>query len=248
MFVHNIDPVLLELGPFEIRYYGLVYVIGFLLAYYFLYKAADSERIDGWSVEAADELMMWEIIGGVVGGRLGYFLFYNIEYFWQAPLEILKIWQGGMSFHGGLLGVIIATYWFTRNHEYSFMKIADVLTLPAAFSLGLGRIANFINGEIVGTKTGVPWCFEFPGFDGCRHPVQFYLAGKNFLLAGLLWFLDRRDRKTGFLFWNFIFWYGVGRFVIDFWRADPTFLGISMGQYLSLAMVLIGGWVLWQER
>ncbi len=247
MFIHDFSPVLVELGPFEIRYYGLVYVFGFLFAYWLLYRAADSDSIEGLERDLVDDLMFWLMIGVVVGGRLGYFLFYQPEFFWTNPLEILMIWHGGMSFHGGFLGLVISALWFLKDSEVSFYDVADLMAFPAAVTLGLGRLANFINAEIVGTKADASWCVKFPDYESCRHPVQVYLALKNFAVAGLLWFLDREEREPGFIGWSFVLWYGVGRFIIDFWRLEPRFLGISMGQYLSLAMVLVGGYMVWRK-
>ncbi|MFC1648384.1 prolipoprotein diacylglyceryl transferase [Nanoarchaeota archaeon] len=240
MFTHNIDPVLLNLGFLEIRYYGLVYVLGLLFAYWILYKLAEKKSLPGLTKKLADDLILWVMLGVVVGGRLGYFLFYNTPVFWHDPLEVLMVWHGGMSFHGSLIGVIAAVWWFARKHKIVFYKLTDAIVLPAIIFLGFGRIANFINGEIVGRVADVSWCVDFPTYDGCRHPTQIYLALKNFAVAGVLYIMSKKELPPGTLSWSFIVLYAIGRFLIDFTRLEVRYLGLSMGQYLTLAMVVVG--------
>jgi len=243
MFIHNINPTLLNIGPFEIRYYGLVYVIGFILIYYFLMKKRKELNLEQKDIENA---VLYLILGVIIGARLFQFI-WNPSYYISNPLEIFKVWKGGMSLHGGVAGVFVVGYFFCKKHKISFGKIADIVVLPALFALALGRIANFINGELVGTVTNVSWCFKFPSYEGCRHPTQLYGAAGRFILLGALVWMDKlKEWKDGFLFWNFIFWMGLGRLIIDFLREDPRIWGLSTGQYLSLVLVIIGGYVLWK--
>jgi len=240
MFIHNIDPVLIRLGFLEIRYYSLVYIIGFLLAYYVLWNAAKSKKVKNLTKDAVENFMIYLILGSIIGGRLGHFIFYNPSIFWTNPLEILFIWHGGISFHGGIIGAVIGTFLFKKKHKVAFYDLADLLMIPFAFTLFLGRIANFINGELWGTVTNVKWCVQFPDVEGCRHPSQLYEAAKNLVISGVLWFMkDLKKLKKGMIFWSFVLLYGVLRFVVNFWRDDSRFLGISMGQFLSLIMVVL---------
>ncbi len=245
MLTHNIDPVLLRMGPLQVRYYGLAYLIGFLLAYLALKRAVKKKELKLTQKEV-DDFLFYSVLGVILGGRVGYFLFYHPLQLLTRPDSFLYIWQGGMSFHGGFLGAILAAYLFCKKKNVSLLKLGDVLVMPAAIALGLGRIANFINGELVGTVTNVAWCFNFPGFEGCRHPAQLYLALKNFAVAAALLPLKKVKARDGFLFWSFTALYGAGRFILEFWKEDPTLLGLSMGQYLSLAMALTGAYFAWK--
>lgn len=243
MFVHNINPTILHIwGPFEIRYYGLVYVLGFLLVYYILNKRRDELKLTKAEVES---LVLYIILGVVIGARLFEVFIWEHNYYLAHPLEIFAIWQGGMSLHGGIAGVLLAGYLFCKKKKLSLAKLADIVIIPAVFILAIGRIANFINAELVGTITNVPWCVVFPGYDGCRHPVQLYGALGRFILFGYLVALKKIKRwKDGFLFWNFVLFMGIGRFFCDFLRDDPRWLGLSMGQYLSLVMAAVAGYIL----
>ncbi|MBW2996567.1 prolipoprotein diacylglyceryl transferase [Candidatus Woesearchaeota archaeon] len=242
MFTHNINPILLSIGPLQIRYYALVYIIGFLLGWYVLNKKRQELKLEKKDVE---NFVFYLILGVVIGSRVLHILLWDPAYYFQNPLKIFAFWEGGMSFHGGLLGVMLAVYYFVKKHKLSFLKLADILTFPALFALALGRIANFINAEIVGTITNVRWCFKFPGYEGCRHPVQLYGAAGRFILLGYLAALNKVKKfKDGFIFWNFVFFMGLGRFFCDFFRQDPRILGLSLGQGLSLVMVAVAGLVL----
>ena len=247
MFYHNIDPVFLNLFGLEIRYYGLIWLLGFVIAYLFvrhLSKKRDM-KID------ADDLFLWILIGVVLGGRLGYILFYNMGFYLANPLEVFAVWHGGMSFHGGLIGGIIAVVWFSKKKGLDALEIGDILMIPLAFGLFLGRIGNFINGELVGRVTDVSWCFNFQGYEGCRHPSQLYESAKNLFIFGALWFLKDKNLKKGTLFWCFIFMYGAIRSFIEFFRApDPQvgfIFGLTMGQILSSLMIIIGGFFLFRN-
>jgi phosphatidylglycerol:prolipoprotein diacylglycerol transferase len=237
-FIHNINPVLLSLGPVEVRYYGLAYAIGFIYLYYVLRKAAESGSIKNFGRVAAEELALYAMLGVIAGGRLGYFIFNMPLELLKNPLELFMIWHGGMSFHGGFMGAVAAGWIFARKRSISFWQLADLAVVPAAFAIALGRIANFINSELVGRQTDVSWCVYFHEFEGCRHPYQLYQSLALFAVFGILLALRHRMRqKHGALFWAFVLLYGVARFITDFWRDDALMLlGLSGGQVLSLLM------------
>ena len=247
LFILNLNPVLLDLGFLQIRYYSLAYIIGFLLAYYVLYKAAKSKKVENLTEESVEDFMIYLILGVIIGGRLGYFIFYDPSTFWTQPLEVLKIWLGGMSFHGGLIGGIIGYYFFRKKHNIKFYDLADIISLPLAFALVLGRIANFINGELWGTISNAPWCVKFQDVEGCRHPSQLYEALKNFIIFGVLFFMNKKVFPRGTLFWAFVTLYGLGRFIVDFYRVPTTLIaGIPIGQILNFAMIFVGGYFLYK--
>jgi phosphatidylglycerol---prolipoprotein diacylglyceryl transferase len=229
-------PILFQIGPLAIRYYSLVYILGFVLAYVAL-KTVYGKKL-------AEDIATAGLLAVIIGGRVGEFIFYSPRTFITDPLEILKIWHGGMSFHGALIAVVLTMIYMARKRKLSFWKLGDTVAAPMALTLGFGRIANFLNGELVGTVTNVPWCMQFPGFDGCRHPSQLYEAFYSFVLAGVLFWQSRKKHQEGFVFVLFVFLYGVFRFVFNFFRDDPRLFGISTGQYLSLAMILIAGYFL----
>ena len=236
MFVHNIDSVLLQIGPLQIRYYGLVLVFGFLATYYTLSK---SMHALGLTKDNVSDLVLYLIAGAILGARVFEILIWEPGYYFSNPLKMIALWEGGLSFHGGLAGVAIASYIYCRKKRLSLAKLSDILAIPAVFFLALGRIANFINAELVGTVTNLPWCVQFPGADSCRHPVQLYGALKRFIIFGVLLFIKKKPHKDGFIFWNFILLMGIGRFAIDFLREDARLLWLSAGQYMSLLMVII---------
>ena len=239
MFIHNLDPVLLHLGPLEIRYYGLVYILGFFLAAWWMKYLVKKHMLDLEDEEIWD-LSFYLLVGVIIGSRLG-MIFWQPSFYLNDPIEILKIWNGGMSFHGGFLGIIAALYWYSKKKNIKFLKLADILSIPAIFALALGRIANFINGELWGRTTDVNWCVVFPQKDElCRHPSQLYAAGKRFVVFGWLLFLSLKNKfKDGFIFWNFILFEGLGRIIVDFYRQDILYYGFSRGQWMSLVMVIV---------
>jgi len=245
MFIHNLNPVLLKLGFLEIRYYSLVYIIGFLLAYFVLIKAVKSKKVKNLTKAAAEDFMVYLILGSIIGGRLFHFIFFNPSVIWTDPLEILFIWHGGISFHGGLIGAVVGYYFFRKKYDVKFYDLADLLMIPFAFTLFLGRIANFINGELWGTVTNVNWCVQFQGVEGCRHPSQLYEAAKNLVIFGVLWFMkDMKKLKKGMIFWSFVLMYGLLRFIVNFWRDVDR----EMGQILSLIMVVIAVYFLFKLK
>tara|TARA_Y100000310_G_scaffold341639_1_gene441449 strand:- start:1030 stop:1785 length:756 start_codon:yes stop_codon:yes gene_type:complete len=243
MFYHNIDPVFLSIGPLEIRYYGLIYAMAFIFALLFLkkYKGA-KEFFKG--EDHPETLLMYLIIGVILGARLFMMLFYNPSFYFSNPAEILKIWNGGLSFHGGIFGAAIGGWLFIRRYKkynYSFLRLADLLSIPAALGLAFGRIANFINGELYGRVTDVPWAFKFPNVEGFRHPSQLYASAKNFLIFFVLMVYDKRKHKPGRTFSVFLILYSVLRFGVEFLREPEIYTGfLTMGQALSVPLLIIG--------
>jgi phosphatidylglycerol---prolipoprotein diacylglyceryl transferase len=239
MWIHNLNPTILSLGPLEIRWYGLAYVLGFFLSVWWLHYLSKKGKLNLESDQIWD-LLFYLMIGVLVGSRL-------FEIFWEPQLylsnffQIFKVWQGGMSFHGGLVGIVTAALIYCKKHKINFWTIADVMAFPTLFALALGRIANFINGELVGRPFGGKGCVVFPNYDDvCRHPTMLYAAAKRFAIAGGLYFLTLyKNFKPGFIFWNFVFWEGVGRFVVDFYRVDKLFLKLSLGQWFSSVMIIV---------
>lgn len=243
MLVHDISPVIASLGPVSIRWYSLAYVIGFLLGYWWLHRLAKRGHVKNLTSEKVDALTTWLILGVILGGRLFEFVFYQPHVWSQDPLEVLRIWHGGMSFHGGLIGAALVSFLYCRKHKIPLLQVGDALAMPAAIALFLGRIANYINAELVGTVTDVSWCVKFPGYEQCRHPSQLYEALKNLIITtGLAVMYPRKGKlKDGTLLWGFVAAYGLLRPIATIWRDDPDVLWIfSMGQVLSLIMLVIG--------
>lgn len=242
MFVNSLNPTLLKIGIFEIRWYGLVYVLGFILVYLFIYKKKDELKI---KKEQIDNLIIALFIGLLVGARLFHFLFSEPSVFIKNPVEILMIWHGGMSFFGAFLGIFAAAVWYLKSIKLDWKKFADIIVIATAIALIFGRIANFINGELVGTPSNLPWCVVFPGTDYlCRHPYQIYASLSHVLLLGILIFANfiknTRKLKDGFVFLLFLIGYSVLRLITDFFREDIKYFGLSVWQYMSILAALIG--------
>ncbi len=241
MFYHNIDPVLLKIGAFEIRYYGLIFVLSFIIGYFFLVYLAKERKLS-LTKEDVSDLLLYLIIGIVFGARLFYILFYNFGYYLENPFEMLALWRGGLSFHGGLVGGTVAALLFCRKKKIHFYEVLDIIVVPAALGLAFGRIANFLNGELYGRVTNVPWAVDF-GDGRARHPSQIYESLKNFFIFGVLWFLRNKKLPRGFLFWSFVTMYSFLRFFIEFVREPDPQLGflifnLTMGQILSSGLLL----------
>jgi phosphatidylglycerol:prolipoprotein diacylglycerol transferase len=259
-----IDPVAIEVGPVSVRWYGLAYMAGILLGW--LYARRLVSRSDLWAgkppltVSQADDFLLWITLGIVVGGRLGFVLFYEPSYFWQHPMEIPAMWNGGMAFHGGLLGVIIAVYFFSRIKGIDPLSLGDIASAATPFGLFFGRIANFINSEVVGRVTDVPWAMVFPTDPKHipRHPSQLYEA----FLEGIVLFLILRIAthryqaltRPGTVFGLFLIFYGVFRSLVEeYFRLPhphhPLDIGpLTPGLVYSIPMILIGGWLIWRAR
>lgn len=248
----QIDPVLFHFGPLAVRWYGLMYLLGFVAAFFIISRLAPRRQLP-LDKDSVSDLLFYIVLGVILGGRIGYILFYNFSYFLGHPLQIFAVWQGGMSFHGGLTGVVVATLIYCRRHAIAILPLADILAIAATIGLGLGRIGNFINGELWGRVTNHPWGMVFPGAGPLpRHPSQLYEA----LIEGpiiffLLYWLFARKVRNGAVFFSFLIFYGGGRFIVEFFREPDQQIGFlwggaTMGQILCLAMILLGsGGLFW---
>jgi len=201
----------------------------------------------GWTYKDLEDLLFAGVLGVVLGGRLGYTLFYQPGFYLAHPLNIFKLWEGGMSFHGGLLGVILAMFWFAHRHKTTFFVVSDLVAPLVPFGLAFGRLGNFINGELWGRPTDLPWAMIFPQVDMLpRHPSQIYqFFGEGILLGVVLWIFSSKPRPLGQVSGLFLLGYGVCRFLAEFAREPDAFLGLlglglSMGQWLSLPMIFLG--------
>lgn len=246
----NISPVFFELGPLQFRWYGLMYLIGLAGAYLIITRRVESSG-PSMTRDQVYDMVVWAALGVFIGGRIGYTLFYNFSYYAQHPLKILAVWEGGMSFHGGLLGVIVALFWFSRRQGIPAYQVADLAAAATPIGLAFGRLGNFINGELYGRATDVPWCMVFPnGGPVCRHPSQLYEAGlEGVFLFALLWVIAKTSPPPGTLFWSFIAGYGSCRMIVEFFREPDAHLGFvlgsfSMGQLLSFPMIVVGVFML----
>lgn len=242
-----IDPVAISLGPLQVRWYGLSYIAGTLLGWWLLRRRAGRH---GWNAEQVADLVFYVVLGAVVGGRLGSVLFYNLPYYLDHPLAVFRIWEGGMSFHGGLLGVLLAIWWFARKQRRGFFEVTDYLAPVVPLALFFGRIGNFINGELWGKPSDVPWAMVFPdpAAGGVpRHPSQLYEAAlEGLLLFAILWAYSARPRPTMAISGLFLAGYGVFRFLVEFVRVPDEQLGylafgwLTMGQVLCVPMIVAG--------
>ena len=253
----TIDPVLIEIGPFAIRWYALSYIAGILLAWRYMVVLARRSPV-GITKAHTDDFIVWATLGVVLGGRFGYVIFYKADYFLDHPLEAFAVWQGGMSFHGGLLGVIFAIWLFSRLRHYSWIAIGDIVACTAPIGLCLGRIANFINGELYGRVTDSPLGMVFPGGGPLpRHPSQLYQAALEGLLLFVIlaWLASRPGvfERRGLLSGVFLTGYGIARPVAEFFREPDAHIGFlamgsTMGQWLSLPLLAVGIWLIVTSR
>ena len=251
MFIHNFNPVLANIGFLEIRWYSLAYIFGILIGWWFGKKILDF-RIKSKSLSVDinnfDNLISYIIISIIVGGRLGYVIFYNIDYYLNNPIDIFKIWEGGMSFHGALIGVIIGTYIFAKSIRTETFLFLDIIACVAPIGIFFGRIANFINGELFGKPTNVPWSVIFPQVDNVpRHPSQIYEAFFEgvLLFLILLPFIYNKKVKTGLCSGLFLIFYGFFRILAEQFREPDLQIGylfnhFSLGSILSLIMIVAG--------
>jgi len=244
-------------GPLAIHWYGLMYGLAFIIGY-FVVKALARRREMGLTDSDVMDFVTYIVLGVVLGGRLGYILFYGLSSYLQNPAEILAVWKGGMSFHGGAIGAILAGWLFCRKQKISFWQMADITVVTVPIGLGLGRLGNFINAELWGRQTDLPWGMVFPTTDPLmlpRHPSQLYELGlEGIVLFTMVFFFARRNPPTGSVFGLFLAGYGVFRFFVEFFRNPDAHLGtvlgpFSMGQVLSFPMVLVGiALIVWAYR
>ena len=262
MLLHpSIDPVALQVGPLAIHWYGLTYLAAFALFLFLAkqrlqhspYQAWVAEG--SWSMQDIEDLLFYGVLGTVLGGRIGYCLFYKPGYYLEHPLEVFAVWQGGMSFHGGMLGVILAMAWFARHRQRAWLQVTDFIAPCVPTGLAAGRVGNFINGELWGRAADpdLPWAMVFPQSGSLmpRHPSQVYqFFGEGLLLFVLLWLYARQPRATGAVSGAFLTGYGTLRFAAEYFREPDAHLGLlalgmSMGQWLCVPMIVGGLW-LWR--
>ncbi|MFC1686051.1 prolipoprotein diacylglyceryl transferase [Nanoarchaeota archaeon] len=254
MYTLNLDPVIFSIGSLDIKWYSLFYLLGFVFLYAALKYVSIKKGIEGLNEEKIENFLIYAVLGIVIGSRLGYFLFYNISELFT--LELFKFWNGGLSFHGGLIGGLIATALFSKKNKISFLPLFNISILAGIFALALGRIANFINGRLVGTEFDGLGCVVFPAFDNvCRHPYPIYASISHFLLFGYLmliiyfhrhWIKNFLGRLTITI--NFLIGYGILRIITDIWKVDNVILGIKTGQWLSVFMIIAGIILLFYEK
>ena len=244
----RIDPVAIEIGPIEVHWYGIMYLVGFAAAWWLLRRRAD--RSGGiWTREQIDDLVFWGALGTLIGGRVGYMLFYHFQTWLADPLALFRVWEGGMAFHGGLLGVLAAMAWLAHRQRRHVIDVTDFIAPVVPIGLGAGRLGNFINGELWGRTSDLPWAMVFPGGGPHpRHPSQLYeFLLEGVLLFAILWWFSARPRPRYAVSGVFLVGYGAFRFLVEFVRAPDAHLGtvafgwMTMGQVLTLPMLLAGG-------
>ena len=258
MLIHpQFDPVAVSLGPLAVRWYGLMYLAGFVAFLLLGRRRAAAQPWHGVTVEHLDDLLTYGVFGVILGGRLGQVLFYEPDYYLAHPMEILAVWKGGMSFHGGFLGVLGAMWLWGRRHGKTFFAVTDFIAPLVPLGLMAGRIGNFINGELWGrvADPALPWAMVFPHVDALpRHPSPLYqAAGEGFLLFVLLWWYAGKQRPRGAVSGLFLVGYGVLRFGAEYFREpDAGIFGlsyaVSMGQWLSLPMIVVGIFLMTRRR
>ena len=251
MYTHNLDPIFIDFGFIIIRWYSLAYIFGIVIGWWYGKKLINHILKDinlKFNIKEFDDLITYLIISIIIGGRLGYIIFYNLGYYLSNPFDVLKVWEGGMSFHGALLGIIIGTYFFSKKQKVPTFFLLDIIACVSPIGIFLGRLANFINGELVGKVTTVSWGVVFPAIDSLpRHPSQLYEA----LLEGAVLFLIlnsfilRRRYKIGTCSYIFLIYYGIFRIISEFFRQPDPQIGLlfnllSMGTLLSLLMIIAG--------
>lgn len=251
----NIDPVAFSFGPLHVHWYGLMYLIGFAAAWGLAHYRSKHYQL-GWNAEQISDLVFFSALGVIIGGRLGYMLFYNFPELVHKPWTLFKIWEGGMSFHGGLLGVIAALWLLSFKLGKSFLQISDFVAPLVPVGLAAGRLGNFINGELWGRPTDMPWGMVFPHVDlVVRHPTQLYeFALEGVVLFILVWWYAAKPRPVGCISAVFLMGYAVARIIVEFFRVPDPQLGylafnwLTMGQLLSIPMLLLGIFVWWIKR
>lgn len=257
LYYPHFDPVMLQIGPLGIRWYAMAYITALILGWVLVRGLVRKDPIVATKVQV-DDFLTWATLGVILGGRLGYCFFYQPGYYLPHPIEILKVWHGGMSFHGGALGVIIALILFTRKYKLSFLGFSDRVTTVVPLGLGLGRLANFINGELIGRPAPdwLPWRMYYPNIVQARHPSELYEAFlEGFVLFTIMMILAHRRyirEHAGFLSGLFLLGYGIARIICEMFREPDDFLGfifsgVTMGQILSIPMLIAGAYFIWQS-
>lgn len=249
----QINPTIVMLGPLQVRWYGVMYILGFSASYLLVRYQIRKKGLD-IDTNTINDLFLFLVIGLIIGARLGYVIFYNLPFYLNHPLRLFAIWEGGMSFHGGLIGVVFSGLLTLRRHRLDFWEFADLIVVTAPVGLGLGRLGNFINAELYGRVTTLPWAIVFPSAgDLPRHPSQLYeLFFEGILLFAILWWIKGFPLRKGTLFCLFVFLYSIFRFFLEFFREPDAQLGfilsfLTMGQILCILMVL-AGFLLWYIR
>lgn len=252
----NISPIIFSIGPIAIRWYSMAYIAGILFAWFCIVRNIEKYKVK-LTRKDVEDLAFYATLGIILGGRLGYVIFYGGSAFWHNPLQVFEIWKGGMSFHGGVVGVIVATYFFARKINYRFLGLTDLIVLFAPMGILLGRLANFANDELWGRVTNVPWAIKFPsGGYLPRHPSQLYEAFFEGLLMlivlNLVWRIKWVRERTGFVSALFVIFYGLFRVSMEQFREPDAHMGfffkyLTMGQILSLPLMVVGIYVIYKS-
>ncbi|MES2561097.1 MAG: prolipoprotein diacylglyceryl transferase [Pseudomonadota bacterium] len=257
MLVHpQFDPIAVQLGPLAIRWYGLMYLVGFALLWWIGRRRIAAHPGGVWTRKDLEDGLFYGILGTILGGRLGYVMFYKLGDYLAEPWKIFYVWEGGMSFHGGMLGVIFALWLYARLHRQDWLAVTDFMAPLVPLGLAAGRLGNFINAELWGRATDVPWAMIFPNVDNLsRHPSQLYeFALEGVALFILLWWYSSKRPPRGAVSGLFLVGYGCFRFLVEFTREPDSYLGVlalglTMGQWLSAPMIALGAWMIaWSYR
>ena len=246
MFTHNINPVFFSVGSFQVKYYALAYIITFIVMQFVFVYIANKKLVKNLDEKNANSLVLILAIAVFLGGRIGFLLAYNPAILLTDPLEIFRVWNGGISAHGCILSSVIAIYFFCKSKKINFLEIMDVISVITFLSTTLVRIGNFINAELYGVKTDLPWCVKFPGVEDCRHPYQLYMSITHAISFAVLFIAYKKTKKSesyvpGIIFYHALWIYGATRLVLDFFRDENRiFLNLSVGQIASLIMIIIG--------
>lgn len=242
-----IDPILFQLGPLQVRWYGLIFALMFLIGAYIAGKLAKYRNL---TKEDAYDFLIWLIPFAIIGARLAHIFIYNSGYYLENPIDMLKIWNGGVSIHGGVIGAVIAGLIFCKRKKIKFYDLADIFVVPLSFGIIFGRIGNFINQELYGRLTNVSWAITYEVVEGKRHPSQIYEAIMHLIIfLILLWMITKKKFKSGVIFWSFVTIYSFFRFIAEFFRdAKIIGYGMTMPQYLSIGFFLLGIFMLLKDK
>lgn len=245
MYIHTIDPALVSIGQFEIRFYGIVYAAALVFLVWYLQRAARQKKVKNLTPERATDIVLFSMVAMLICARIGHVLT-HLPYYIGQPLGILAFWKGGLTFFGGFIGIILTTWYLLHRWKIGFYEFADIVVIPMPVFLLFGRVANFINAEIAGKVTSVPWAVKFPGYAGYRHPSQLYEAFAMLLLFLALLYLSRakaqKKLQGGFLFWCFVALYGGLRSIVEFFKELDLLqlFGLAWTHYLSFVMLVAG--------